>query len=46
MKFMEINYNSDLKFDRPKQRTLNKTLLKDSEQLEKISPLDFRNNQY
>jgi len=46
MNFLETNYNSDLKSDRPKQRTMSdKTPVKISEQFEKISPLDFLNIQ-
>jgi len=44
--FLETNYSSDLKSERPKQQTMSdKTPLKISEKLEKISLLDFRNNQ-
>ena len=45
--FLETNYSSDLKSDRPKQLNVSdKTPVKISEKLEKISPLDFPNNQY
>jgi len=44
--FSGINYSSDIKSDGPKQRNVSdKTPVKISEQLEKISPLDFQNNQ-
>jgi len=46
MNFLETNYSSDLKSDRPKRLTVSdKTSVKISEQLEEIPPLNFQNNQ-
>jgi len=45
MNFLETNYSSDFKSDHPKRRNVReKFMVKISEQLEKISPLDFRSD--